>query len=105
MNLQKTIQDFFVWYGDPFTTPEGETVYGCLSRVSGEDEPNELEHLPLGYRPAHQVRLLTQGDVPLTENQILVSGEKQYTLVMVRPQKLGDEVLYYKSIAYEQEGD
>lgn len=105
MNLQKTILDFFVRYGASFITPEGETVHGCLSRVSGEDEPKELVHLPLGYRPAYRVRLLTQGDFPLTENQTLTFGETQYTLVLVRPEKLGEEVLYYKSIAYEQEGD
>lgn len=69
MNLQKTILDFFVRYGAAFTTPEGETVHGCLSRVSGEDEPKELVHLPLGYRPAHRVRLLTQGDFPLPKTR------------------------------------
>ena len=74
MNLQKTILDFFVRYGASFITPEGETVHGCLSRVSGEDEPKELVHLPLGYRPAHRVRLLTQGDFPLAENQTLYQG-------------------------------
>ncbi len=41
----------------------------------------------------------------LTQNQTLTAGEKQYTLVLVRPVKLGQELLYYKSIAYEQEGE
>ena len=86
MNLQKTILDFFVRYGASFTTPEGERV--------------ELVTLDNGI-----LRLLTQGNFPLAENQTLTSGEKQYTLVLVRPEKLGEEVLYYKSIAYEQEGD
>lgn len=105
MDLQKILLNFFVRYGAAFTTSEGERVYGCLSRVSGEDAPSELVHLPLGYRPAHRVRLLTQGDIPLTENQTLAFGKKQYTLALVRPERLGEEVLYYKSIAYEQEGD
>ncbi len=104
MNLQKTIQAFFSRYGARFTTRGGAVLTGCLSQVDGEDEPKELENLPMGYRPAHRVRLLSQGDLPLAEGEILTAGQKRYTLVLVRPVTLGEEVLYYKSIAYEQEG-
>lgn len=104
MRLTDTILDFFTRYGTAFTTQDGKKVYGCLSRVNGEDEPKELISLPLGYRPAHRVRILSQADFPLTENQVLTAGEHSYTLVLVRPEKLGEELLYYKSIAYEQEG-
>ena len=104
MSLPTTIGDFLVRYGTAFTTSEGNTVYGCLSQVDGEDQAKELVHLPEGYRPAQRVRILSQAEVPLTQNQTLTAGEKQYTLVLVRPVKLGQELLYYKSIAYEQEG-
>ena len=103
MSLPNTLGDFFSRYGTAFALSGGGTVYGCLSLVDGEDQPKELTSLPMGYCPAHRVRILSQGSVPLQENQVLTAGGKQYTLVLVRPVKLGEELLYYKSIAYEQE--
>lgn len=103
MNLQKTIGTFFSRYGQGFTTSQGVSLWGCLSRVDGEDQAPELDSLPMGYRPAHRLRLLTQGDVPLKQGELLTGEDRKYALIAVRPVRLGGEVLYYKSIAYEQE--
>ena len=64
MSLPNTLGDFFSRYGTAFALSGGGTVYGCLSQVDGEDQPKELTSLPMGYCPAHRVRILSQGSVP-----------------------------------------